>query len=242
MLKEIYIVIPTYNESNTIKDLLIQIFKEVPDIKVLIVDDNSPDGTAGEVEIIKKILPNKLFLLKRSGKLGLGSAYREGFGYCLGLGASVVGEMDADFSHQPKDLFRLVKEIENGAGVVIGSRRVKGGKIIGWGVWRHFSSWSANMFSRVLLGLSTKDVTAGFRLYTRDALAVIPWQKIKSNGYAWQEEMIFWGEKYKLKISEVPVEFIDRRVGKSKLNYRDVIDFFITIFRLVIKSNKKYPA
>ncbi len=235
MTNRIFIVIPTYNEKNNIDKLLIEIFELNKNINILVVDDNSPDDTAGEVKKIQTNYPNQLFLLKRSGKLGLGSAYRQGFECCLKMGAEVVGEMDADFSHQPKDLIRLIKEVEGGAEVVIGSRRVEGGQIIGWNWWRKFMSSGANSFSRIVLGLKTKDVTAGFRLYTKNALAKMPWATIKTNGYAWQEEMVYWAEKNNLLIKEVPVIFIDRKVGTSKLNSKDIVDFFVTVIRLLVK-------
>lgn len=233
MLQNLYLVIPTYNEKDNIVFLLEEIFKLTENIKVLVVDDSSPDGTAGAVKKLQGKYASKLFLLERASKQGLGSAYRQGFAYCLNKGAEVVGEMDADFSHQPQDLIGLIREIESGAEVVIGSRRVMGGLIVGWGGWRKFMSWGANNFARILLNLKTKDVTAGYRLYTKMALEKIPWINIKTNGYAWQEEMIYWCEKKKLIIKEVPVVFVDRKEGKSKLNYKDILDYFITVIRLL---------
>lgn len=232
MNKSVFIVIPTYNEKENIVALVQEIFKLNSELSVLVVDDASPDGTAREIKKIQPLYINHLFLLERSGKLGLGSAYREGFKYCLDKGAEVIGEMDADFSHQPKDLIKLLAEIDNGAKVVIGSRRIKGGQIIGWNWWRQFMSFGANSFSRIILGLKTKDVTAGFRLYTKDSLSLVPWLEIKTNGYAWQEEMVYSLEKNKVSIVEVPVVFIDRKKGSSKLKYQDIIDFFVTVIRL----------
>jgi dolichol-phosphate mannosyltransferase len=232
----IWVVIPTYNESANIKILIERLFAICPEIKILVVDDNSPDQTASLVEgLIKKY--SNLYLLRRAGKLGLGSAYREGFKYSLTRGAEVVGEMDADFSHKPEDLPKLLSAIEAGAEVAIGSRKVKGGQVVGWGWGRKLMSWGAMTTARVVLGLKTKDVTAGFRLYTQKALGRIFWEQVKSDGYAWQEEMIYLCEQANLKIQEVPVIFEDRKFGSSKLGPKQILEFFAIIFRL--KFGKK---
>ncbi|MBI5733458.1 MAG: polyprenol monophosphomannose synthase [Candidatus Kerfeldbacteria bacterium] len=204
------------------------------DLSVVVVDDNSPDQTAAQVKLLQEKYPG-LYLVKRPRKLGLGSAYRAGFKFALEHGAEVVGEMDADWSHSPSDVLRLVAAFRSGAEVAIGSRRIKGGQIIGWAWYRHFMSFGATTFARLVLGLKTRDITAGFRLYTKGALNKIPWQSVQSDGYAWQEEMIFLCERARLKIIEVPVIFKDRQQGKSKLKLKDVIEFFVNIFRLRLK-------
>lgn len=231
-----WIVIPTYNESANIEALIERLFTLCLEIKILVVDDNSPDQTANLVEGLIKKYPN-LHLLHRAGKLGLGSAYREGFKYSLAQGAEVVGEMDADFSHKPEDLPKLLSAIEAGIDIAIGSRKVKGGRVIGWGCSRQLMSWGAMTMARVVLGLKTKDVTAGFRLYTKNALNRISWEQIKSDGYAWQEEMIYLCEQANLNIAEVPVVFEDRKFGSSKLGPKQILEFFAVIFRL--KFGKK---
>ncbi|MFZ5391264.1 MAG: polyprenol monophosphomannose synthase [Patescibacteria group bacterium] len=235
-MKDLWLVIPTYNESANIIELINRLRLISFDIGILIVDDNSPDGTANLVKQ-KQQQDEFLHLLIRPDKLGLGSAYQLGFDYALARGALVVGQMDADLSHQPEDLPKLIDKIKNGYDVVIGSRRVSGGGIVGWGWYRRSASYSANWLARRVLGLRTKDVTAGFRLYSKLALQEIDWQRVKSNGYAWQEEMIFWAERADLKIIEVPVLFIDRTQGTSKLGGREIFSFFWTVIRLF--RNKK---
>lgn len=172
--------------------------------------------------------------------MGLGSAYVTGFQKALSSGASYIMEMDADFSHLPTDIPKLLAAVESGADLAIGSRRVPGGQIIGWSWWRLFMSWGAMSFSRVLLGLKTKDVTAGFRCYRREVLQQIPLAKIKSNGYSFQEEMLFLVEKLGAKVVEVPVVFNDRQKGKSKLAKKDILDFFLIVFKLKWQHVKKY--
>ncbi|MBT3948705.1 polyprenol monophosphomannose synthase, partial [Candidatus Parcubacteria bacterium] len=195
----------------------------------LVVDDNSPDGTANIVER----LSNKydIHLLKREGKLGLGSAYIAGFKKALGLGADFIFEMDADFSHDPDDVPRMIEAAQN-ADLVIGSRKIKGGGVIGWGWTRKFMSNGAMWFSRILLGLKPRDVTAGFRCFRKKVLESIDIEKIKSNGYAFQEELLYKTQKAGFKITEIPVTFVDRQEGKSKLSKKDIIEFFIVMIKL----------
>ncbi len=233
----LYIILPTYNESENIKLLLQQIFfLNIPDLRVLVIDDNSPDQTA---KIVKNLQSQyQLDLLVRPGKMGLGSAYVTGFQKALDAGASFIMEMDADFSHQPSDIPRLLAAVKAGADLAIGSRRVKGGKIIGWSWWRKFMSWGAMSFARFFLGLKTKDVTAGFRCYRRQLLEQIPLGQIKSNGYSFQEEMLFLVERQGASVVEVPVVFNDRQKGKSKLSKKDIVDFFLIIFQLKLKYAK----
>jgi len=231
-MEKLWVIIPTYNERANLDELLARLFKLDLPLAILVVDDNSPDGTGELADELSRFYRGKLFVLHRAGKQGLGTAYRQGFAYALGHGATVVGEMDADLSHLPEDLPRLWEQILKGADVAIGSRRVKGGKIEGWGPWRHLMSWGATIVSRVVLGLKTKDVTAGFRLYKTAALERVPWRQVESNGYAWQEEIIYLLERSGAKIAEVPVVFNDRSQGKSKLRTKDIVEFFSTIRRL----------
>ncbi len=237
------VVIPTYNEADNIEKLIQQIFSlNLPGLEILIVDDNSPDGTS---EIINKlqITNYKLHLIKRTSKLGLGSAYIAGFKKALKLGADYIFEMDADFSHNPQDIPRMLEAIQN-ADLVIGSRKIPGGKIIGWNWWRKFMSNGAMWFSRILLNLQTRDVTAGFRCFRREVLEKIDLDKITSNGYAFQEEMLYRTEKADFKILEIPVIFVDRQAGQSKLNKKDILEFFITIFKLRFSflKTKNHPT
>ncbi len=226
-----FIIIPTYNEKENIEKLIEEIFNlKIKDSNIIIVDDNSPDGTAEKAEELSKKFPIKI--IKRPKKLGLGSAYKEGFKYALERGADLVFEMDADFSHSPQEIPNFIKTADRGYDVVIGSRRIKGGKTIGWDIFRKFSSWGAMTISRLILNLKTYDVTSGFRCYKRRVLESINLDKINSNGYAFLEEMLFWCEKKGFKIKEIPITFLDRQKGKSKLSGKEIIDFFVTILRL----------
>lgn len=234
----IYIIIPTYNEKENISRLIKAIFDlKINDLRILVVDDNSPDGTAATVESLKNEYPVEV--LKRPSKLGLGSAYIAGFGYALKKQADYIFQMDADFSHRPEDITRLLEAAEAGYDLVLGSRRVPGGKIEGWKGWRHFTSWGATTFSRLLLGLETKDSTTGFRCFSADLLRKIDWVQIKSNGYAFQEEVLYICEKTGCKIKEVPIIFIDRKLGKSKLGLKDIVEFFVRIINLKFKNGAR---
>lgn len=221
------IVIPTYNEAENIKALIEQIL-EVVDANIIIVDDRSPDGTAQK---IRNLDHPAVHLLEREKKRGLGSAYRRGFQIALDRGSEMIIQMDADFSHSPEAIPSLLAELEN-ADLVIGSRHVKGGRIEGWGPWRHFCSRSAIMASRSLLGLSTKDVTSGFRAWRAELLFKILETRIKSDGYAFQEEMLFHAHRLGGEVKEYPITFLDRKAGKSKLSSKDVKEFFKTLGRL----------
>lgn len=225
------VVIPTYNEKENLPLLVEAIFAlGVADLQIIVVDDNSPDGTGVVAdELAKKYA---VTVVHRQGKMGLGSAYIEGFRTAMKMGADLILEMDADFSHDPGDIGRLTKEAEAGHDLVIGSRRTEGGEIRGWSWWRKFESEGAMTFARFVLGLKTKDITAGFRCWRKDALQKINFERIRSNGYAFQEEMLYLSEKNNLKIKEIPVVFRDRKQGKSKLSYKDIIEFFMIILRL----------
>lgn len=232
------IVIPTYNEKENIVNLINDIFiLQIPDLEIIVVDDSSPDDTAIEVERIQKVYP-QLHLIKRYRKLGIGSAYIAGFKKALSLGADLIMEMDADFSHNPQDISRLIEVCKDGFHLAIGSRRIKNGQIIGWNWWRKFASTGAMFFARLILRIKAKDVTAGFRCYRKEVLEKINLDDIKSNGYAFQEETLYLTQKNKFQIKEVPVIFNDRRLGKSKLSSKDIWEFFKTVLRLKFRPLK----
>jgi dolichol-phosphate mannosyltransferase len=228
------IVIPTYNERTNIQRLIPALFAlHIPNLEVIVVDDNSPDETAQEVEKMREQFP--IYCIRRLRKLGLGTAYIAGFKKALALGADILFEMDADFSHDPADIPHLISAIHS-ADMSIGSRRVAGGKIIGWGWRRHATSACAMWISRMLLNLKTHDVTAGFRCFRRHVLEAIELDTIKSNGYAFQEELLFRVEKKGFRVVEVPVTFTDRTVGNSKLSIIDIWEFFRVMVRLKKKN------
>lgn len=225
------LIIPTYNERNNIRHLVERIFAlRIPDLSIIFVDDNSPDGTAEEITALAG--QHQIALIKRGAKLGLGSAYLAGFNQALGLGSDLIFEMDADLSHAPEDIPRLIQAMESGADLAIGSRKIPGGRIDGWNWRRHLMSDGAMFAARLLLGLKTRDVTAGFRCYRREVLKRINLPTIQSNGYAFQEEMLWRVEKNNFIIKEVPVTFQDRKTGQSKLSGRDIFEFFKVMIRL----------
>lgn len=222
------IVIPTYNERENLPRLLHGILAlGMRDAKVIVVDDASNDGTAEMARATPGVT-----VIKRVGERGLGSALVRGFREALRVGADVVVEMDADGSHDPSELPNLLAAVASGADVAVGSRRIAGGRIIGWGFFRHFMSWSAMAAARLVLGLKTRDVTNGFRAYRRKVLETIGLDSLRSSGYAFQEELLFRAERAGFRVVEVPTTFRDRTAGKSKLSLRDVGEFFITLIRL----------
>jgi len=230
----IYVVIPTYNERKNIVALVRKILDlNINNLKILIVDDNSPDDTA---EVVERTYLDQVEIIKRSKKMGLGSAYVEGFKRALDQGADMIVEMDADFSHQPYKIPELIACVNSGNDVCLGSRRVEGGAVIGWNLTRKIMSNLAMEFSRILLGLKTKDVTGGFRCFHKRVFDKIDLNSIKSNGYAFQEEMIYLLEKNNFKIKEIPITFVDRQRGSSKLGYKEIINFFINICRLKLRK------
>lgn len=230
---KIFIIIPTYNEKDNIKKLICQIFdSNIPDLNILIIDDNSPDGTGEIIKDLIKKHQNRLHLIQRNGKLGMGSAYIAGFKYALSENADLIFEMDADFSHDPKYIPDFIKQTNFGFDVVLGSRRIKNGGVIGWNWTRKLMSAGAMSFSRIILKLKTKDVTTGYRCYKKEVLLKVDLDKIKSNGYAFQEEMIYLCEKKEFKIKEIPIIFKDRKLGKSKLGHKDIVEFFKTVIKL----------
>lgn len=226
-------IIPTYNEKDNLELVVSGIFElGLADLSILVVDDGSPDGTGAVADRLSDRYPGKLHVLHREGKLGLGTAYLEGFRFGIARGFEALCEMDADGSHEPAALRDLVAAVSGGADVAIGSRRVPGGRIVGWGPHRHLMSWGAMTLSRLALGLKTRDVTAGFRCYRARVVEELLRRPISSNGYAFQEETIFYCEKLGFRIAEIPVTFRDRVRGGSKLSKKEIIAFFTTIRRL----------
>lgn len=213
------VIIPTYNEMDNIEAIIRAVFALNTGFHVLIIDDGSPDGTAA---IVKNLIPEfegALFIEERKGKLGLGTAYIHGFRWCVEKGYAFIFEMDADFSHNPKDLNRLYDACKNnGADVAVGSRYVKGGAVANWPWDRIFLSKGASYYTRLILWMPVKDPTAGFVCYRKEVLETINLDEITFIGYAFQIEMKFAAWKLQFKIAEVPITFIDRKLGVSKMN------------------------
>jgi dolichol-phosphate mannosyltransferase len=213
------VIIPTYNEKENIAGILRAVFSLNQGYHVLVIDDNSPDGTASIVKDLFAIYPHQLFLEERKGKHGLGTAYIHGFRWAIEKGYAYIFEMDADFSHNPADLERLYNACKyEGADVAIGSRYVPGGKIENWPLDRHLYSKGGSLYTRIITWMPVKDPTAGFMCYTRKVLETINLDAIRFVGYAFQIEMKFAAWKLGFKIKEVPIVFVDRHVGISKMS------------------------
>ncbi len=201
-------------------------------LNILIVDDNSPDGTGKIADELANKYPGIVYVMHRTRKNGLGAAYLAGFSWAVRKKYDIICQMDADGSHDPKDLPKMLEEIENGVDLVIGSRRIEGGKIVGWSCYRHALSWAATMLSRVVLRIPVKDITAGYRAYSVCAINYILKNDVKSRGYAFQEETLWLIYTHSMRIKEIPVIFTDRKYGKSKLSSKDSKEFFKTLYRL----------
>jgi dolichol-phosphate mannosyltransferase len=216
------VVIPTYNERDNIEELIELIHRHAPDLNVLVVDDNSPDGT-GDIVAALCLQDTRIHLLRRAGKLGLGTAYCHGFAWALDNGFQAICEMDADFSHDPKELPRFLETIARSeADLVIGSRYVMGVNVVNWPMRRLLLSWFANQYTRFITRMPVADATGGFKCFRAEVLRKIDLAKIKSNGYAFQIEMNFKAWRAGARIKEFPIIFIDRRSGVSKMS-KDII-------------------
>lgn len=214
------VVIPTYNEADNITGLAHELWElGLPDLSILVVDDNSPDGTADIAHKLAEENADLIHVLRRPGKLGLGTAYKDGFRWALEAGAEAIVQMDADFSHSPSYIPHML-DLLNGVDVVVGSRYVKGGKLDErWSFGRYLLSWWANaVYTRLILHTRTLDTTAGFKAWRRDTLLGLDLGRIHSNGYDFQVEMAYVTEKLGYRVTEIPIYFEDRRIGKSKLN------------------------
>lgn len=236
------VIIPTYNEKENIENIINAVFTLPVMFDVLIIDDNSPDGTAAIVERMQKQWDGRLHLLKRSGKLGLGTAYIMGFKWCLNAGYEFIIEMDADFSHPPKKLLELRQACLDGADVAIGSRYVSGVNVVNWPMGRVIMSYYASAYVRIVTGMNVRDTTAGFVCYRRNVLEAIDLDKIRFKGYAFQIEMKFTAFKMGCRIKEVPIIFVNRVLGTSKMNSSIFGEAVFGVLQLRIRSwFKKYP-
>ena len=212
------VIIPTYNEVENVEKIIRAVFALEDGFEILIIDDGSPDGTAGIVKGMQNEFSGRLHLIERSGKLGLGTAYLTGFKWALGHGYDYVFEMDADFSHAPSDLPRLLKACTDGAGMAIGSRYCNGVSVVNWPIGRILISYFASVYVRKVLGFKIYDSTAGFICYSRKVLEAIDLDGVQMKGYGFQIEMKYTAHKLGFRIQEVPVIFINRKEGTSKMS------------------------
>ena len=238
------VIIPTYNECENIEHIVKAVLTLEKNFDVIIIDDGSPDGTAGIVRSLQDTYVDRLFLIERQGKLGLGTAYIEGFKWAIAHKYDFIFEMDADFSHNPFDLPRLYKAChEQGADLAIGSRYVSGVNVVNWPMGRVLMSYFASKYVRIVTRMPVCDTTAGFKCYRREVLETIELDKIRFKGYAFQIEMKFTAWKCGFKIVEVPVIFVNRELGTSKMNTGIFGEAFFGVLQLKWKSFfRKYPS
>ncbi|WP_108804890.1 polyprenol monophosphomannose synthase [Aquimarina sp. Aq107] len=231
------VIIPTYNEIENVERIIKNVLALQRDFDILIVDDNSPDGTAAKVKVLQEEYPEHLFLLEREGKLGLGTAYITGFKWALEKSYEYIFEMDADFSHNPNDLIRLYNACAKGTSqVAVGSRYVTGVNVVNWPMSRVLLSWLASKYVRFITGMNIHDTTAGFVCYKREVLEKIDLNKIKFVGYAFQIEMKYKAYLSKFKIKEIPVIFTDRTRGTSKMSKGIISEAVFGVLRMKLKS------
>jgi len=237
------VIIPTYNEKENIETIIRAVFEQPTPFDILVIDDGSPDGTASIVKKLQAEFPTRLFMVERKGKLGLGTAYITGFKWALEHDYEYIFEMDADFSHNPVDLNKLYDACANhGADVAIGSRYVTGVNVVNWPIGRVLMSYFASKYVRFVLGVHLADTTAGFKCYRREVLETIELDRIRFKGYAFQIEMKFTAFKCGYTLKEVPIIFINRILGTSKMNSGIFGEAFFGVIQLKLNSLfRKYP-
>lgn len=231
-MNDCLVIIPTYNEQDNIVPMIEKVFSLPVDFDLLIIDDNSPDGTAELVREMQKKYPTKLHMIQRSGKLGLGTAYITGFKWALEKNYTMVCEMDCDFSHNPEDLPRLRKAILAGADVAVGSRYIEGGGVYNWPKRRILLSKGASLYARLITGIPVQDTTAGFVCYRREFLAYLNMDKIVFKGYAFQIQMKYAAYLMGYKIKEIPIWFKDREEGVSKMSSNIIQEAILGVLKL----------
>ena len=228
------VVIPTFNEADNIGRLIPRVLEQDPSIEVLVVDDSSPDGTGTLVRGMQQGQP-RLHLVEREGKLGLGTAYVAGFRFALARGYDFVFEMDADFSHNPREIPRFLERIRE-HDLVIGSRYASGVRVLNWPMQRLLLSYSANVYTRLITGLPLSDATGGFKCFRREVLQAIDLDRIRSNGYAFQIEMSYKAWKKGFRLVETPIVFLDRRSGASKMSKGIIYEAFFMLWKLRLRG------
>ena len=231
------VIIPTYNEADNIGPVIDQVLALSPPVAVLVVDDNSADGTADVVRSKKAETPERVHLIERSGKLGLGTAYLRGFRYALARDYTYICEMDADLSHDPNDLPRLIEPVQDGeVDLAIGSRYVEGVRVINWPLSRLVLSYSAGIYTRAITRLPILDVTAGFKCFHRRVLESLPLDQVNSDGYAFQVEMHYRTWRAGFRFKEVPVIFTERTEGESKMRREIVVEAALKVWELRLRD------
>lgn len=237
------VIIPTYNEKENIESIIKAVFAQTLPLHILIIEDGSPDGTADIVRRLQTEFSDRLFMVERKGKLGLGTAYIAGFKWALERAYDFVFEMDADFSHNPNDLPKLYAACnDKGADVAIGSRYVSGVNVVNWPIGRVLMSYFASKYVRFVTGMKIADTTAGFKCYRREVLETIEFDKIRFKGYAFQIEMKFTAYKCGFTLMEVPIIFINRELGTSKMSGGIFSEAFLGVIKLKINSwFRKFP-
>jgi dolichol-phosphate mannosyltransferase len=230
---QITVIIPTFNEAENLPTLFSALFAlPLPGLKVLVVDDNSPDGTGRIADELAAKYPGSVSVLHREGKLGLRTAYLEGFKKAIANGAQAVGQMDADFSHNPLRLVDMATALET-ADVALGSRYVPGGSVDEqWSIWRKWLSAFGNFYARTILNMSLRDITTGYRLWRRETILGMPLERIQSNGYIFLVEMAYMAYSLEYKFAQVPIHFADRRAGKSKMSFRIQLEAALRVWQV----------
>jgi len=236
------VIIPTYNEKENIEKMIRKVFSLPYDFHILIIDDGSPDGTQIIVKHLQNTYPEKLFLVERAGKQGLGTAYIHGFKWAIEHDYDYIFEMDADFSHNPEDLIKLRTACVEGADVSVGSRYIKGVNVVNWPMSRVLMSYFASVYVRFITGVKIQDFTAGFMCYKRNVLETVELNKIKFVGYAFQIEMKYTAVKHGFTVTEIPIIFTDRTAGTSKMSKGIFKEAVLGVLRMRINSIfRKYP-
>lgn len=235
-MEKTLVIIPTYNEKENIEAIIRKVFSLSLPFDLLIVDDNSPDGTAAIVQSMQQDFPKRLFLEQRQGKQGLGTAYIHGFKYAIRNAYSYICEMDADFSHNPEDLLRLYQILSQGNDIAVGSRYINGITVVNWPMDRLLMSYYGSKYVRFITGMPVQDTTAGFIMYKRQVLETIDFNLIKFTGYGFQIQMKFYAWKFGFKIKEVPIIFTDRTKGTSKMTSGIFKEAVFGVISMKIKS------
>jgi dolichol-phosphate mannosyltransferase len=235
------IILPTYNEIENLRPLVEDVLARGP-YHILVVDDNSPDGTGELADLLSREHDGRVFVLHREGKEGLGRAYVAGFRWGLDAGYDVLFEMDADFSHDPRHLGQFMREIRNGADLVLGSRNIKGGGTRNWSWMRNIISKGGSLYARLILLSPYRDLTSGFKAFRRDVLEALDLDNIRSNGYSFQIEVTHRAHQMGFRVRETPIIFHDRRVGASKMSSRIVAEAMLVVWKIRFSPKARTPT